>query len=533
MKTRSVSLLLFWMMPWLAFAGNTFNVKDFGAVGDGKAIDSKAINEAIDAASEAYSGSRNVVYFPTGEYRCYSIRLKSHICLRFEQGAKIIAAKEPARSGTARKSSGFENFKAENTIDTRDESPFHDDRYDEAEPNLFRGEANAYQDFGHSHWQNSLIWGIGLEDIRMEGPGLIDGTEALSRGSQGGANKAIALKNCQNIDIQDIRILNAGHFAFLLTGVDHLRMCGILVDSNRDGFDIDACRDVEIYRCEVNTPNDDAIVLKSSFALGELRACEDIHIHHCQVSGYDVGSYLNQTYQTKNELAPDRDGPTGRIKFGTESNGGFRNIVIDHCRFIRSRGIALEAVDGAIIENIDIHHIQMQDICNAVLFLRVGKRNRGPMDLLTPSALRDVRIHHIKAENVDSRYPLLICGLPEQKIQNVTLDHWKVLFNGGLSLQDAASQQGANTFFHRTDSTLHSGPREPFDVPEAALSYPEPSVFGILPTSAMFLRHVDNLQLSHIQMDFAKEDSRPGIVTDDVTGLSMKKVKIGGVTVKE
>ena len=118
-----------------------YNVMDFGAKADGKTIDSPAINRAIEAAAQAGGGT---VYLPAGEYACYSIRLKSNIHIYLEQGTRIIAA-----------------------------FPGKEEGYDTAEPN----EHNKYQDFGHSHWKNSLIWGIGLENITISGPGLIYGNQ--------------------------------------------------------------------------------------------------------------------------------------------------------------------------------------------------------------------------------------------------------------------------------------------------------------------------------------------------------------------
>jgi polygalacturonase len=123
----------------IATGAKTYNVREYGATGDGTTIDSRAINAAIEAAAADGGGT---VYIPAGEYACYSIRLASHINLYLEQGAKIVAAFPTEREG-----------------------------FDTAEEN----EHNRYQDFGHSHWKNSLIWGIGLEDITISGPGLIYG----------------------------------------------------------------------------------------------------------------------------------------------------------------------------------------------------------------------------------------------------------------------------------------------------------------------------------------------------------------------
>jgi polygalacturonase len=168
-----------------------FNIKSFGAAGDGKAIDTSAVNRAIAAAAESGDGT---VLFPAGVYLCHSIRLKSYVTLRLEPGAIIQAA--PCCG------------------------------YDAAESNA---PFESYQDFGHNHWHNSLIWGEGIHDVMICGPGLICGS-GLARGeiaesgrpaadSAGAADKVIALKRCRNI-----AILAAGHFGILATGVDDLTL---------------------------------------------------------------------------------------------------------------------------------------------------------------------------------------------------------------------------------------------------------------------------------------------------------------------
>lgn len=470
-----------------ASIGAQYNVRDYGAKGDGVTIDSKAINAAIDAAANAGGGT---VYFPAGKYASYSIRLKNNITLFFDRGSVLYAAKETETG-----------------------------KYDAPEANEF----TQYQDFGHSHWQNSLIWGIDLHDISIVGFGLINGTDGLTRGERG-ANKTIALKNCRNVTIRDVSILMAGHFALLATGVDNMTIDNVMVDSNRDGFDIDCCRNVRISNCYVNCLQDDAIVLKSSFGLGEFRPCENITITNCQVTGYDPGSFLDGTFKRSQEYAPDRDGPTGRIKLGTESNGGFKNITVSNCVFDRSRGIALETVDGAPIENITYSNIAMRDICNSVIFIRLGNRARAPEG--TPhSIIKGVNISDVVAYDVDSRYSLLITGLPNHLIEDVTISNLKVYFKGGLSMQDATEQKIGNAFFHRGDPSL-AGSREPYNVPEAEKGYPEPSIFGVLPASAMYIRHAKNVRISNVEIGYAKEDTRPSIVVEDVDGISFKDMYV-------
>jgi polygalacturonase len=165
----------------------------------------------------------------------------------------------------------------------------------------------AYQDFGHNHWRNSLIWGENLDDVAIQGPGLIWG-KGLSRGEGAGpvaeapgvANKAIALKSCRNILLRDFSILHGGHFGILATGVSNLTIDNLKIDTQRDGIDVDCCRNVRISNCTINSPWDDAICLKSSFALGYACDTEMVTISDCMVSGsYLEGAVLDASFKLR------------------------------------------------------------------------------------------------------------------------------------------------------------------------------------------------------------------------------------------
>ena len=157
----------------------------------------------------------------------------------------------------------------------------------------------------------------------------------------GVGNKAIALKNCRNVTLRDFSILQGGWFGILATGVDNLTIDNLKIDTNRDGMDIDCCRSVRVSNCTVNSPWDDGICPKSSFALGYARATESVTITNCYVTGgYELGSLLDGSWKPMPaSFANDR---TGRIKCGTESNGGFVGITVSNCVFESSRGLALE-----------------------------------------------------------------------------------------------------------------------------------------------------------------------------------------------
>jgi polygalacturonase len=444
-----------------------YNVRDFGAQGDSVTIDGDAINRAIDAAAAKGGGT---IYFPAGIYASYTIRLKSNISLFLDQGAILLGAAHTDKGG-----------------------------YDEPEP---KTSYDAYQDFGHNHWKNSLIWGEGLHDISIVGQGLIWG-KGMSRSTNQpkfGGNKAIGLINCRNVTLRDFSVLHGGHFALLATGVDNLTIDNLKVDTDRDGFDIDCCRNVHISNCSVNSPFDDGICLKSSFGLGYARATENVTISNCQVSGYDEGTLLDGTFRRTYRKYSDST-TTGRIKMGTESNGGFKNITITNCLFEYSRGLALESVDGALLEDVTISNITMRDIVNAPIFIRLGARMRGP-DSLAIGKCRRIIISNIIAWNVDYRQGAIISGLPGNDIEDLQLSNIRIYYKGG-------------------------GPKDSINrvVPEFEKDYPEPYRWKIMPSYGFFIRHVKNLKMHDVQVSFMEEDPRAAMILDDVSGAILYDIQ--------
>lgn len=471
---NNIRAFIFFMLTLLAeqSVAATYNVKDFGAKADSQTIDSPAINKAIEAAAKNGGGT---IYFPTGNYLCYSIRLKSDITLHIESGATIIAAFPGATPDLG---------------------------YDNAEPNP----DNPYQDFGHSHWKNSLMWAIGERNITIQGSGLIYGKGLTREESRlpGVGNKAISLKECHNITIRDISMLQCGHFALLATGVDNLTISNVKVDTNRDGFDIDCCRNVRITDCSVNSPWDDAIVLKSSYGLGYFKDTENVTITGCYVSGFDRGTMLNATWQTDEPQAPDHGFNTGRIKFGTESSGGFKNIAITNCIFERCRGLAIEAVDGGHLEDFVISNITMRDIVNAPIFLRLGARQRSPQG--TPvGAMRRINISNVNVFNADSRYSCIISGIPGHLIEDVSFSNINIYYKGGFTEED--------------------GKIVP---PENEKVYPEPWMFGTIPASGFYVRHARGVIFDNVRFHFEKPDGRPLFIFNNVENHFRQNIWVDG-----
>jgi polygalacturonase len=453
------------LLPLYLMAANTtsvYNVKYYGAKGDGKALDHVAINKAIEAANKVGGGQ---VVLPAGIYLCGSIRLKSNVDLHLMAGAKILAAHAEMKA------------------------------YDESE----KWAGPQYQDGGHTFFHNSLIWAERADNISITGRGTIDGlgltkkdTEKAGNvqgGSIGTGDKAIALKLCRNVLIRDITIFRGGHFAIIVTGCEIGTIDNVSIDTNRDGIDIDCCKYFTVSNTKVNTPNDDAIVLKSSYALKKPVPCEHILITNCIVTGYKLGTFLDGTY------VPEKvNWVCGRIKLGTESNGGYRNITISNCTCMWSSGLAFEEVDQGRMENIVVNNISMSHVHHYPIYITTGCRNRGPKERTDVSSARDIYINNVIADDCDSLAGIIITGMEGYPIRNVTLSNIHIQYRGGgHQVTKPYREQGTN--------------------------YPEPRWAGPTPAYGLFARHADGIRLQNVEFELIRPDERPEIVLEDVANF--------------
>jgi polygalacturonase len=620
-----------------------FRITDYGAVSGGSAVANQgAINNAIDAAAAAGGGT---VVIPSGTFKSYSIRLKSNVGIHFETADSVLQPADYKRSDT----------------DVRDGGV-----YDAPEPNPWIG----LQDHGHSHWKNSLIWGIDVENIMISGPGIIDGGDGYidpagdptklvyvlsgddpsevndrnQAGTAAGANKAIAMLRANNVVLRDFRIKNGGHFAIIGTETTNWTLDNLTIDTNRDALNVDSSQNVTIRNSTFNSLTDDAIVLKGSFGGGRYFATKNVLIEDCTVSGYDPGSVLAGTFTTNKKVATDQDGPTARIKLGTEGTTGFDTITIHRVHFERSRGFAMESVDGAELKNIVFTDSVMKNVSSSPIFIRLGDRGRAPVTglsatdearqpqnnvrldqrefvlpnlekygsypavryipsyntnnrvtiggVMTGSDVRsinivnpaeptrlnpnsiapddplfanavgvgfakvyNIKIDNIKITDVDPRFPILLAGLVDHPIENVSISNVSVEYRGGLKMEHAVEQRQLNrtityTAFGGQSLTQHVPcltpgwftnneallPRvswdaeanggaggwvdDPYNIPEMPRVYPEPTNFGILPSYGIYARHVKGLTIDNVQISFKNEDERPAVVLDDVDSAS-------------
>ena len=646
-----------------------FSVADFGVRSGGNPVANTAgVNAAIDAASCA----GGTVVFPAGEYKVYTIRLKSSVNLYLEKDAVVRAAKTDINM-------------ARDDIDFRMTQQGEGGNYDEPEVNLYAG----LQDHGHSYFANSLIYGADLENIMIYGEGRFDGS-ALDEGTdvreyvlQGGdpmepdnrderghrgewfGNKCLALVRCRNIVLSGFDIMIGGHFAIIAEGVTNFLIEDMMVDTTRDAFDIDCCQDVTVRRSVFNSLTDDGIVMKASYGAGLFMPTKNVLIEDCEVSGYDAGSVLAGKYTADKLVADDRCGPTGRVKFGTESTCGYDLITIRRVKFNRARGFSMEAVDGSDLSNVVFSDCEMDNVSSSPIFIRIGDRARYPVtgnssdqpvtadeadvrlddrrwvlpnrkeyqlyparryvpsynrsrkvsvdgvssfsivdpetpvrtnpanfvcrsgnyyavrydagqrayvaDTGRPLGRKDlprlanavgaphiagcynIEISNLKVTNADPRYPILLAGLVDRRVRNVVLRNISVEYRGGLMMEHAVEQRQlntdwqyaqyqsapsrqslpwlVNTFFAKAEGLL---PRvswnkenqcwqdDPYNVPEQVRTYPEPSIFGILPAYGLYVRHVEGLRVENLRLSFKVKDERPAVVLDDVKGAEFQ-----------
>ncbi len=484
------------MSPTLVRASGSlagfYDVRDFGAVGDGIAIDSGAFNRAIEAASAKGGGT---VVVPPGHYLCFSIRLKSYITLLLMNGS-VIEAADPRK---------------------------HAGQYDLPE-NVYE---EQYQDYGVSHFHNSLIYGDNVNDIAIIGKGLIHGLGLDREGPtprwhgmagyrspaeqgltpdqarraipremayEGRGNKGIGLTGCRNVLLRDFTILQGGHFACYVLGSTNVRIDGLTVDTDRDGIDIDCCRDVRVTNCTVNAPKDDAIVLKSSMALKEPRLCEDVTVMGCKTSGYLLGTVVDGTYQPSPYMSVDEVGVLGRIKLGTDSVAGFRNILVSDCICENTRGLQMGAIDGGVLEDVTFANIILRNPVNHPIFVRLSARNRAPAGAGL-SQVRRVRFSNINVSGAPGPYASGVVGLPDGIIEDVSFSDIHVRSAGGATRADAVR-----------------------DIPERRTSSLEPSFMGTFPAHGLYVRHARNISVKDVSFAVDQPDARPAVVLDNVQG---------------
>lgn len=376
-----------------------------------------------------------------------------------------------------------------------------------------------YQDASHSFFHCSLFVGIHCENISISGEGTIDmrsvwDTENKRAMVHRGA-KCIALKGCRNVKIKKVSIYNATDLAVYFAGCDNVVIDGLTLRVHIDGISPDNSKNVVIQNCNVES-GDDGIVFKSSYVLNCLDICQNILVKNCKVK-----SRCNA------------------LKFGTETNGGFENIVIQNIFIYETRlaGICIESIDGATIDNIRITDIKMKNVATPI-FLHLGKRLRGPKGLGI-GRIENVLLENIRADgpyepyeciewnyksylkNEKIQYPWFtnlgardipsdvqelrkfpwqttsnICGLKNYPLKNITLRNIELNMEGGVQ------------------SVVENVSEEPLS------AYPEAFVYGkILPAKGIYFRYIDGLLMENVKIKSYLSDKREDFIFNKVDRL--------------
>jgi len=334
----------------------------------------------------------------------------------------------------------------------------------------------------------AIVAGKNLENVAIGGRGTIDGGGSAFLWKGSGRPKGIYLIDCRDVLVENLSMRNAGSW------MQHYRLCrglvvrGITVFNhatyNNDGLNVDSCRDVRISNCLVDS-DDDAVVLKSL----SNRPCRNVAITNCVIR-----SHCNA------------------IKMGTESGGGFQNIAVSNCTIQSPRdseaiygrqrglaGIALEIVDGGKLDRVAVSNIVIEGVSVAI-FMRLGNRARQYEEgdeQPGVGTFQNVVVSNVVAVDT-SQIGCSITGLPGHKIENVSLSNINLGFEGGGTKEDAFK-----------------------DVPEKPESYPESTMFGVLPAYGFYCRHVKNLRLDNVRLETDQPDARHALVCDDVEDLAI------------
>jgi hypothetical protein len=369
------------MNPVFANANYLFNVKDFGAIGDGKSKDTQAIQSAIDAAQKSGGGT---VFLSAGTYLSGTLFLRDNITLHFEAGCILLGSTDQV----------------------------------DYPPTLPR-----FRSYTERYVQQSLIFGEGLENIALVGRGRIDGQGTTFNLLPFRKRPyLIRLISCKNVRVRDITLVNSAMWVQHYLACDDLVISGIRVNSfkgvNNDGCDIDGCRNVRISDCYIHS-SDDALVLKST----SNRSCENVTITNCVLSSESQGF----------KLGTESNGGFRNINM---NNCTIRKPGLDeYDRDQAPRGVAaigLLMIDGGIMERVNISDITVRGM-NAVLFIRVRNRAR-PFTSSSPKPglgkARDVHISNIIATDIGPRGSD-ITGLPGFPVENVTISNIDISMEGG------------------------------------------------------------------------------------------------------
>jgi polygalacturonase len=414
-------------------AATVFDVRAYGAKGDGSSNDTPAVNRAISAANAAGGG---IVEFPSGNYRSRnSIRLKSNVTVQLDSGATLLGS-----SGTG---------------------------YDAAEANPY----DSYQDYGHSHFHDAMIWGDNLSNIGFTGSGTIDGDGNLITGNpgKGQADKILSLTRCTGLTLNGITLRRGGHFAALTNGCsditsDHLR---IDTASDRDGWNVINATHVTVTNAVIAS-NDDALVFKSDYALGA-----SLPNGHVTVTGAQLSSKC-----------------CNALMFGSETCGSFSDYRFDTITITAAgkSGLGIVSMDGADISDVHYRNVTMTGVRSPIM-QKIGTRKRcgGSPGV---GHISDVSYTDVTGTAVAGGFsPTLWGEAGANRISNVSFDHVQLTVPGGSAAISTAVPSNNPTGYN-------------------------PDSIGTRPAFGWYIHDADDIRFTDSSVRFAADDNRPAVQVD-------------------
>jgi polygalacturonase len=466
--TKSIMTLIVLMISPTINAKD-YNASMFGIKSNGTTLNTTSIQKGIDFIS-ANGGGRLVFY--VGRYMTGTIYLKSNVTIQLEEGAILVGSVNPL-------------------------------------------------DYEQNFNWTALIFALDQNNIGITGKGVIDGqgfqvannlVDLIHKGvisdplrydrpRETIRPQNIYFRRCKNIRISGIILKDPGSWNQQYDQCKNLVIDGISVDSksywNNDGVDIVDCDSVVVSNSYFDAA-DDGICLKSH---SPDFICQNVYINN-------------------NKVRTSANG----IKFGTASYGGFRNIrIINNLVFDTYRSaITFAAVDGGIVENITVDSLRSINTGN-VIFLRIGERRAGKKGKMSNISISNVYAE-VPASKPDAGYnyegpvedlprnisPSSIVGMPDAKIENVTLKNIEIHYPGG-----------GNPAYAKV------GLDELDKVPEMAASYPEFSMFKELPSWGFYIRHAKGISFENVTLSCLKKDYRTAVVIDDVQDVQFKNLTVG------
>ncbi|WP_198167427.1 glycoside hydrolase family 28 protein [Microbispora sp. ATCC PTA-5024] len=422
-----------------ATAAATFNVKDYGAKGDGSNNDSGAINKAVTAANAAGGG---IVRFPSGTYRSSNtIHLKSNVTLQLDSGATL-------------KGSGSDDYDAP-----------------ESNPN------DDYQDYGHSHFHNAMIYGDRLTNIGITGSGTIDGGGHLITGNpdSGQADKILSLTRCNGLTLNGVTFRRGGHFAILTNGCTGITSDHLHIDtaSDRDGWNVISATNVTITNADI-AANDDALVFKSDYALGAKMPNGHVTVTDSHLSAECCNALM----------------------FGSETCGDFSDYQFARITITGAdkSGLGMVSMDGSVISDVHYRDITMTGVRSPIM-QKIGTRKRCGNN---PGVGRisDVTYDNIQGTGVSPSFsPTLWGESGSNRISGVTFTNVHLTVPGG----------------NGTMST---------SVPSNDPKDYNPKSIGTRPAYGWYIHNADNVKFVNSSVEFASNDGRPAVIANAASGLT-------------